>query len=74
MLVSGCIGPFANNDVEPADEEDLAPVLIFNGVSDIDWGSLVPVSGTISDESPTTATVTISFSIPWGTLYETPDA
>lgn len=74
MLVSGCIGPFANNDVEPADEEDLPPVLTFNGVSDIDWGSLVPVSGTISDESPTTATVTISFSIPWGTLYETPDA
>jgi len=73
MLLSGCISPFAKNEEPKVAEEDLPPTLTFNGASDIDWGSLVPVSGNVVDENPTGVIVTIAFSIPWGTLYETPD-
>ncbi len=72
LLFSGCLG-FLSDDTGDVVTIDEDPLISANEVDDINYGGSVFVSGTVTDELPTEARVTIAFSIPWGTIYETPD-
>ena len=73
FLLSGCISPFADENSSTTPAEDLPPTITVNPVVDIDYGGSVYVSGSVEDEAPSDALVTISFSIPWGNVYERPN-
>jgi hypothetical protein len=73
FLLSGCISPFSNENENITPAEDLPPTIAVNPVVDIDYGGSVYVSGTVDDEAPSDALVSIAFSIPWGNVYERPN-
>lgn len=68
LAFSGCFGLFSNEEDELTTTNE-PPVLNVNLVNDVDWNELILVSGSVSDEDSSDVRVTVSFSIPWGTIY-----
>ena len=61
LLFAGCLG-FFESDSDIVEIVDESPLIAANEVDDINYGGLVYVSGTVTDELPTKARVTIAFS------------
>ncbi|MCH2358762.1 MAG: hypothetical protein MK235_04555, partial [Candidatus Poseidoniales archaeon] len=73
LLASGCLGLFEGEAVDAEPAVDEPPTLVYAGVGDIDFGGSALIAGTVGDEHPAEVKVTVSISIPWGTVHVSPD-